>query len=442
MSVFPEFELDEVPEEELPDEFSDVTDHPVKIALEMIDKIHDMSETLLSTRQVDRTQAQTMRSFCTGLESMAEHFRSYPVNSYTRTPTTVNLTATQESLGLSALSALRNFIKIVLKFLSDVIKGILAYRRSNRRQVTLTAKVSQNLEVLSELNAKTEEILRDVLSPTIAPKFADKMQSIESQIVRTTKVKWNALLDKVANGYQDPTTDPIWLFRCIVTSINADAAKVEQHLKYLVQLTNKNDSDYLVANALLAVNRNEPLLDIASKMDAWPTELGNDDWTDYQKLAYSIQNRLKGLQMTMAGANIDLAGLRSSLGTIRSLMSDNYLREFEGNTAALASVDKQMDELTGKLRKQIEVLDPTEGKSMAGISNAITMLRSYTLGLQNMDTSARLIFSQVGYLTNIFSEYEKLRRKAMDEFIVGPGLETSDRQKLVKLRDQYRKRLH
>lgn len=442
MSDFPGFELGEVPEEELPDEFVDVTDHDVKVALETIHKIDDLLRTLEITQAIDRTTASTLRTFCTGLESIQNHFNTYPLCSYTRAPSSTNLKATQESLGLAALAALRNFIKAVLKFLSDVIKGILAYRRSNRRAVAMAARVANNVEVLSELNAKTEDILRDTLSPTISPKFVEKMQSIESSVLRTTKIKWNALLDKVANGYQDPTTDPLWLFRCIVTSINVDAEKVEQYLKHLLQHLGDENPDYLVSNDPMAVNKNEPLLEIATKLGAWPTELGNGDWTDYQKLAYSLQNRLKGFQMTMAGGSIDLSSLRTSLTTVRSLLSDSYLREFESNTSALSSVDKRMDEVMVKLRKQVEVLDPTEDNAARDLNQVMSLMRSYTLGLQNMDNTARLIFSQVGYLTNIFAEYERLRRKAMDEFITGPGLETSDRQRLVKLRDQYRKKLH
>jgi len=442
MSDFPGFELGEVPEEELPDEFVDVTDHDVKVALETIHKIDDLLRTLEITQAIDRTTASTLRTFCTGLESIQNHFNTYPLCSYTRAPSSTNLKATQESLGLAALAALRNFIKAVLKFLSDVIKGILAYRRSNRRAVAMAARVANNVEVLSELNAKTEDILRDTLSPTISPKFVEKMQSIESSVLRTTKIKWNALLDKVANGYQDPTTDPLWLFRCIVTSINVDAEKVEQYLKHLLQHLGDENPDYLVSNDPMAVNKNEPLLEIATKLGAWPTELGNGDWTDYQKLAYSLQNRLKGFQMTMAGGSIDLSSLRTSLTTVRSLLSDSYLREFESNTSALSSVDKRMDEVMVKLRKQVEVLDPIEGNAARDLNQVMSLMRSYTLGLQNMDNTARLIFGQVGYLTNIFAEYERLRRKAMDEFITGPGLETSDRQRLVKLRDQYRKKLH
>ena len=129
-----------------------------EIALESLQSAYNR---LQNQRAVSRNDAATIRTLCTGMESIEAHFQRYPVNSYTNVPSTTNLEVTLEGLLGTITTAVVNTIKAIWNAIVASVKALFGARNRNAMMVEkVQTQLSADLKVLNKLDKVETKVER------------------------------------------------------------------------------------------------------------------------------------------------------------------------------------------------------------------------------------------------------------------------------------------
>ncbi len=145
-----------------------------EIALESLQSAYNR---LQNQRSVSRNDAATIRTLCTGMESIEAHFQRYPVNSYTNVPSSTNLDVTLEGLLDTITKAVVNTIKAIWNAIVSAVKALFGARNRNAAAVEkIQTQLSADLKTVTKVDKVSTKVTQftdfgilEVMVNTLSP---------------------------------------------------------------------------------------------------------------------------------------------------------------------------------------------------------------------------------------------------------------------------------
>lgn len=433
--------LDELPEFDPMDEGDVDPAYELEQALSVQARLRELQDDLTAQRQISSSTASTLKLVGSSLESIQSHFRSYPVTTYTRAPSTINLVVTQEGLAQGLKEAVVKVAKAVWKFIVSVFTTIKNYYTSNRRKAQQAQHAAKNVAVLAEANNRSAELLAgSAMDQLQKDALFTEVEALREQIERNFGGKWNALMqDLVEKGV---ASDNLHLFKVLGSVIHYDAEAFMKSIGLFIAqaeegLKQQAEPDVL-ALKLAAVNVdtlrvNEEIEDYVDELLRNTSVRKAPNVNEYQATYATVMGSVKSQQSHRLPMGADLTTLIKAAELVHSMLGEGYLADYNNIATSMLKVTVNLDNASRVTEQLI--------RAGVDVSPVLLDYRSLASGIQAMETTMQVIFSQVMALTNIVSQFEQRRLAIYNRYIGAPGTSPALKAQLLAVRNELRRNL-
>lgn len=179
------------------EELSHQAEHELKVAQEQLQSLLTIQRRIETEKGISRTQAQTLKTVATGLESMESHFLQYPVLSYSLLPSKTNLKVTQEGIGSVVWETIKRIAKAILNaivkgwnFLASLAKKIYGF-------FFRTQKAAKAVSESSKIVKDVYMTVYDALSEDARERLTAEVMTYELGVRKQMESKWNMVLNDI-----------------------------------------------------------------------------------------------------------------------------------------------------------------------------------------------------------------------------------------------------
>lgn len=436
--------LDDVPSFEEQEEPLADPAHELNVLFGLQSRLSALQQTLSMEGQVSSIQATTLKTLGMGLglESIDAHFRAYPIATYTKQPSTINLRVTQEGLAAGLKEAVVKAAKAVWKFILLVFNNIKSYYTANRRKAQQAQQSARNVGTLAAANERSAALLaeNDGLSQAQKDALFAEVDQIRVQVEKTFGSKWNQLLQDLVNG--GLTSNNLLLFKLLSGLIHHDADRFMKSVSDFVRLAEdglkKQQPPDVLALTLAGVNldilRVQP--EVKEQVDALLRNTSvrrADNVSDYQAAYATLMGSVKSQQSHRVPMSADLLELVKASELVQSILGQGYLEDYQATGTAMLKVTVNLDNAA----KMTETLI----RAGVDISSVLVEYRSLASGIQNMETTLQVIHGQVLALTSVVSQFEQRRLAVYNRYINDPQTPEGLKRELMAVRNELRRNL-
>lgn len=433
----------------------DIEDGPIEVVqdLRVTDELRvrlsDMAIAVSQERLVSYPLAQGLRAATVGLESMDAHFARYPIASYTQLPSTTNLEVTQESLAKSIKDNLIRGAKALFRFFADLFTRLGNWWRSNKRAVEQADKVSSNVGELFKANQSIDSILQAHLSTKQVDALNLATENLEQQVAKTYGSQWNRLLTTIVtpDTDDDDAMNPVGVFvacsKQITVSANAFVERITEFTDMVAKATEyENSSDYL-SSALPSLNMvdavaSPALVHAYAKTRVQPARV-DPSVSPIQVDAQTILAWVKSYKANRTDFALPVPQMVWTVAKVRQV-SEEGMNSFAESSVALLKVASQLNTASTTVTDAMSNGDLDDG-AFSMLNEVLVYFRSWSAAIYDMESASKMIFQEIGFLTNVLAQYERGRAACQQQSYKDPEVSAEIHKEVEQALKELRRKL-
>lgn len=421
----------------------------LRVTDELRVRLSDMAIAVSQEGLVSYPLAQGLRAATVGMESMDKHFARFPIASYTQLPSTTNLEVTQESLAKSIKDNLIRGAKALFRFFMDLFTRMGNWWRSNKRAVEQADKVSSNVGELFKANQSIDSILQAHLSTKQIDDLNVAMENLEQQVAKTYGSQWNRLLTTLVTPDTDDleAMNPVGAFVACSAQITLSATAFVERITEFADIVSKateyeNAADYL-ATALPTLNMADavasPTLIHAYATIRVQAARVDPSVSPIQADAQTILARVKSYKANRTDFELPVPQMVWTVAKVRQV-SEEGMNSFAASSVALLKVASQLNTASTIVTDAMAAGD-LDSAAFNMLNEVLVYFRSWSAAIYDLESASKMIFQEIGFLTNVLAQYERGRAACQQQSYKDPEVSAQVHKEVEQALKELRRKL-
>lgn len=379
-------------------------EYALRVACEQRQHLINLLDECSRTQGVHRTQAQTLKTLGTGLESLETHFNQYPVASYTNLPSRTNLTVTQEAIFKSIAQISKRIIDTVFTVFSELTAGL---KRVGRSFYGLPGRLSKK----SVSALKRARGFRDI--DALLLNIPSIQLEIEQQVAfndfkRRLGGEWNGLTQALfLTRLGDKNIGVIELMKVLIGDVSGASNYALQRLVELEKVYKEGDPVKIQAqaqfiNSVLSSRAPDRIIRDSTKEDLFITA--------YPRLNTYVNEEL----ITRTESTVEPSDALHFVETIAGFFDRGDFKQLYAMAAVLDKIGVYTDSLKRSMERYRA---STERDDPATDINPFDLINAYTKAIAAAASTLETVFVKIELLLDAVNGYYETRKRITEEHL-------------------------